>query len=116
MSREEDLELCEAAMNRERGKPPFIDLPESTKSILTLLYAMCGGYEPRQDQLEWARESFIKGIAQVERLRIAGEAVLHGAYLDDNVINRHASTSVSCKALRQLAYALGRDTGPENPQ
>lgn len=43
---------------------------------------------------------------EVDRLRAAGQAVLSRAYLDDDVINRHSSTTVSCEALRQLRDAL----------
>lgn len=45
--------------------------------------------------------------AYLELLAVC-ESVLHGAYLDDDVINRHPSTSVSCKALRAVDAALAK--------
>jgi hypothetical protein len=40
-----------------------------------------------------------------ERLKSASEKVRANAYLDDNAINRHPFTTVSCKALRELFAA-----------
>lgn len=41
-----------------------------------------------------------------ERLEKVGLGIRQNCYLDDNVINRHAFTTVSCEALRELFAAI----------
>lgn len=44
--------------------------------------------------------------ACAEQLAAAGTRIKHACYLDDDVLNRRAFTTVSCEALREMFAAL----------
>lgn len=50
-------------------------------------------------------------IAAAPDFQEAAWAIRRGSYLDDDVINRHAYTTVSCEALRMLFAALDKSKG-----
>jgi hypothetical protein len=51
-----------------------------------------------------------------QRLKAAAEKVRYRAYLDDDVINRHPFTTVSCEALRELFAVLAAEPPAEPTQ
>lgn len=93
-----DVELAEA-------KAQLQTVHNHVKEALELLGVdvSVDGYIPDSWTL---REQCAKAKAEIERLREVGSAVLANAYLDDDVINRHSSTTVSCKALRDMHACL----------
>lgn len=50
-------------------------------------------------------------IAAAKDLLAACESVIANAYLDDDVINRHPFTNVSCEALRKAVAAIAKAKG-----
>ena len=53
----------------------------------------------------------VKCVANEHRLREALEKILANCYRDDDVINRHPYTTVSCEALRNARAALAKTGG-----
>lgn len=53
----------------------------------------------------------VKCVANEHRLREALEKILANCYRDDDVINRHPYTTVSCEALRNAQAALAKTGG-----
>lgn len=69
---------------------------------------------------EWIQEDLlaehfaawrVKCVANEHRLREALEKILANCYRDDDVINRHPYTTVSCEALRNARAALAKTGG-----
>lgn len=53
------------------------------------------------------KEKKEKKLTKEQELVAAAQKVAANTYLDDNVINRHTFTTVSCKALKELFEAAG---------